>query len=121
MGRRPRGAGPRPRRVTESPSGAPSWQPCDGDDAGGGERLELRVSGHHDTPVVLRSAGGLPTGSGQRRDEGQDAPVIDDGDFGARPQVVLLPKVGGNDDPALLRDRDGHRTSWLVIRSGENV
>ncbi len=37
----------------ESPSGPPSWEPLDGDHSGVGERLELRVSRHHDTPVVL--------------------------------------------------------------------
>ena len=42
----------------ESLSGPPSWEPLDGDQSGVGERLELRVSRHHDTSVILRGDDG---------------------------------------------------------------
>src|SRR5712692_11155922 len=64
--RAPGGRGPAARagaaavgaEPVESPSGPPSWEPLDGDHSGVGERLELRVSRHHDTPVVLRGDDG---------------------------------------------------------------
>ena len=50
---RARVGAPRPGWPAESPSRTPSAQPCDGDDTGVGERPELRVTRHQDTPMVL--------------------------------------------------------------------
>src|SRR5947207_1525530 len=59
----------------------------------------------------LQHPGGLPHRFRHGRNEGEHASVVDDGHRGAWMQVVLLPEVGGNHDPALLGDGDRHWTS----------